>query len=40
LDQDSTGELDLLIEDVPKFKGYYRTNHGTVAMQLTRNIEK
>lgn len=40
LDQDATGEFDVIIENVPKFKGYYGINHGTVAMQLTRRIER
>lgn len=40
LSQDATGEFDVKIESVPKFKGYYGINHGTVAMQLTRKIEK
>lgn len=40
LTQDSSGELDVLVENVKKFKGYYGVHHGTVAMQITRNIEK
>lgn len=40
LDQDATGEFDVLVEQVPKFKGYYGINHGAVAMQLTQTIEK
>ena len=40
LTQDSSGELDIQVEDVKKFKGYYGIHHGTVAMQITRPIEK
>lgn len=40
LDQDATGEFDVVVESVPKFKGYYGINHGTVAMQLTRRVER
>ena len=40
LNQDATGEFDVNVQQVPKFKGYYGINHGTVAMQLTRKIEK
>jgi flagellar motor switch protein FliM len=40
LDQDATGELDINIENVRKFKGYHGTHHGTVALQVTRSIIK
>ncbi|WP_413288933.1 flagellar motor switch protein FliM [Bdellovibrio sp. HCB337] len=40
LDQDATGEIDVQIESVKKFKGYYGIHHGTVAVQVTRQIEK
>lgn len=40
LTQDATGELNVQIEGVPKFKGYYGNHHGTVAVQVTREIEK
>ena len=40
LDQDSTGEFDIQVEGVRKFKGYYGIHHGSVAMQVTRPIEK
>ncbi len=40
LDQDSTGEFNVQVEGVNKFKGYYGIHHGTVAMQVTRAIEK
>ncbi|MBL7689925.1 MAG: flagellar motor switch protein FliM [Bdellovibrionaceae bacterium] len=36
LDQDSSGEFDVQVEGVPKFKGFYGINHGSVAMQLTK----
>jgi flagellar motor switch protein FliM len=40
LTQDATGELDIQFEEVRKFKGYYGNHHGTVAVQITRPIEK
>ncbi|RME16682.1 MAG: flagellar motor switch protein FliM [Bdellovibrio sp.] len=40
LNQDSTGELDIQVEGVKKFKGYYGIHHGTVAVQITRPITK
>lgn len=40
LTQDSSGELDVQVENIKKFKGYYGVHHGTVAMQITRQIEK
>ena len=40
LTQDATGELDIQVEDVKKFKGYYGNHHGTVAVQITRPVEK
>lgn len=40
LTQDATGELNVQIEGVSKFKGYYGNHHGTVAVQVTRLIEK
>lgn len=40
LTQDSSGELDVQVENVKKFKGYYGVHHGTVAMQITKQIEK
>jgi len=40
LDQDSTGELDVLVEGVKKFKCYSGVHHGSVAVQVTRAIEK
>jgi flagellar motor switch protein FliM len=40
LDQDASGEFDIQVEGVKKFKGYYGIHHGTVAVQVTRPIEK
>lgn len=40
LDQDASGEFDINIEGVKKFKGYYGIHHGTVAVQVTRPIQK
>lgn len=40
LDQDSTGEFDIKVEGVKKFKGYMGIHHGSVAMQVTRQIDK
>lgn len=40
LTQDASGELDIQVEQVKKFKGYYGIHHGTVAVQVTRPIEK
>ena len=40
LTQDSSGELDVLVEQVKKFKGYYGVHHGTVAIQVTRPVDK
>jgi flagellar motor switch protein FliM len=40
LDQDATGEFDVQIEGVKKFKAFYGIHHGSVAVQVTRKIEK
>lgn len=40
LDQDSNGEFDVQIENVKKFKAYYGIHHGSVAVQVTRPVEK
>lgn len=40
LDQDATGEFDVQLEGVRKFKGYWGVNHGSVAVQLTRSLAK
>ena len=38
LDQDATGELNVDVEGVKKFKCYYGVSHGNVAVQVTRVI--
>jgi len=40
LNQDATGEFEILVEDVKKFKGLYGIYHGSVAMQITNSIAK
>lgn len=40
LNQDVSGELDVKIEGVKKFKSYHGIHHGTVAVQITRPITK
>lgn len=40
LDQDASGEFDIQVESVRKFKGYYGIHHGTVAVQVTRPVQK
>ncbi len=40
LNQDAGGEFDVHVEGVKKFKGYYGIHHGTVAVQVTRPVEK
>ncbi len=40
LDQDATGEFDVQIEGVKKFKSYSGIHHGSVAVQITRPIVK
>lgn len=40
LSQDVTGEFDLQIEGVKKFKAYYGVSHGNRAVKLTRKITK
>lgn len=40
LDQDATGELDIQVEGVKKFKGFYGVHHGTTAIQITKTVEK
>lgn len=37
LNQDSTGEFDVQVEEVPKFKGFYGINHGSVAIQISQD---
>jgi flagellar motor switch protein FliM len=40
LDQDATGEFDVQVEQVKKFRGYYGIHHGTAAVQVTRRHQK
>jgi flagellar motor switch protein FliM len=40
LDQDISSEFDVEVEGVKKFKGFWGINHGSVAMQVTRQIQK
>jgi len=40
LDQDSTGELDILVEGVKKYKCFSGVHHGSVAVQVTKVLEK
>jgi flagellar motor switch protein FliM len=40
LDQDSSGELDIHVEDVRKFKCYNGVHHGSVAVQVTQVIDR
>ncbi|MFK8137635.1 MAG: flagellar motor switch protein FliM [Bdellovibrionales bacterium] len=39
LDQDATGELNVQVEDVPKYKAYYGVSHGNCAVQVTKAIK-
>jgi flagellar motor switch protein FliM len=39
LNQDASGEFDVSVENVPKFKGIYGVHHGAVAIQVSRIIE-
>lgn len=40
LSQDADGELDVLIENVPKFKCFFGVSRGNRAIQLTREIDE
>ncbi len=40
LNQDASGEFDIQVEGVRKFKGYYGVHHGTVAVQVTQKAER
>jgi len=40
LDQEASGEFDVQVEGVKKFKAYHGTYHGAVAIQITRPIKK
>ncbi len=39
LDQEASGELDVQVEKVKKFKAFYGISHGNVAVQVTRQGE-
>jgi flagellar motor switch protein FliM len=39
LDQDAGKELDIMIENVTKFKGFYGASHGSVALKVTDKIK-
>lgn len=38
LNQDASGEFDVNVESVPKFKGIYGVHHGAVAIQISKII--
>jgi flagellar motor switch protein FliM len=40
LNQDATGELVIQVEDIPLFKGFYGTHHGSIATQITKVLTK
>ncbi len=40
LNQDASKEIDVLVEGVKKFKGFYGSSHGSVAMKLTEKVNK
>jgi flagellar motor switch protein FliM len=40
LGQDADGELDVLVEGVPKFKCFFGVSRGNRAIQLTREVEE
>lgn len=40
LNQDASKELSVLVEGVPKFKGFYGLSHGSIAMKVTDKIIK
>lgn len=40
LDQDATGEFDVQVEGVKKFRSFYGIHHGTVAVQVTRPVSR
>lgn len=40
LNQDASGELDIKVEGLNKFRGYQGIHHGTVAVQVTRPTQK
>lgn len=40
LDQDASTELDIMVEGVPKFQGFYGISHGSVALKVTDKNKK
>lgn len=41
LNQDASKDIDILIENVKKFKGFYGVSHGSVAMKVSdKNLKK
>lgn len=40
LNQEANGEFQVLVESVPKFRGFYGVSHGSVAVQVTNRVEK
>lgn len=40
LNQDATGEFEVQVEEVKKYKGYYGVNHGNVAVQVTKVVDR
>lgn len=40
LNQDASKEISVLVEGVPKFKGFYGLSHGSIAMKVTDKIIK
>lgn len=40
LDKDASGEFDVLVEGLRKFKGFYGIHHGSVAVQVTSRTKK
>jgi flagellar motor switch protein FliM len=40
LNQDASGEIVIEVEDVPLFKGFYGTHHGSIATKITKVLTK
>ena len=40
LDQESGGELNVLVEDNKKFKAFHGVHHGSIAVQITETLKK
>jgi len=40
LNQDASGEIVIQVEDVPLFKGFYGTHHGSIATKITKVLTK